>query len=91
MPRGREIGSSASTEPDDLCLRCRFAGLCVFCSRGQDPVCHCPSFAVVENAEEGADGNGSPPFRGLCVNCLERSRCSRERPAEGVWHCPDYC
>ena len=48
-------------------------------------------FAAVENPEEGVGGNGSPPFRGLCVNCLERSRCSRERPAEGVWHCPDYC
>ena len=30
-------------------------------------------------------------FKGLCINCANRETCKLVKPAEGVWHCEEYC
>ena len=70
----------------DLCVSCRFAKLCVFCSSGREPVKRCSGHMTLQS-DTGADTEAA----GLCVSCSIREECWKERPMSGVWHCEDYC
>ncbi len=74
------------TRLQDLCVSCRFANVCVFCSPGREPVKGCSGHMALE-ADTGADTETV----GLCVSCGLREECRKERPMSGVWHCEDYC
>lgn len=70
----------------DLCASCRFANLCVFRSRGREPVKSCSGY-MTPQPETAANAEAA----GLCVSCTIREECRKERPMSGVWHCEDYC
>ncbi len=41
-------------------------------------------FLSAQGAEE------AKKFRGLCLNCENRTTCAHEKAAGGIWHCEDY-
>ncbi len=34
---------------------------------------------------------GAVQFKGLCINCENRSTCANSRVVGGIWHCEEYC
>ena len=79
------------TGVQDLCASCRFANLCVFCSRGREPVKSCSGYITPDRNRRQPDTGANNEAAGLCVSCTIREKCRKERPMSGVWHCEDYC
>ena len=102
VPRGenhhRQIEAASADLEGDLCVTCRNAEVCVYCTPDRDPVRSCTGYVALgvgAAAITTRSATGRPPGRGhvagLCVNCALRDECTLDRPASGVWHCADYC
>jgi len=75
----------------DLCVRCRFADRCVFCTPLREAVDRCSGFMAGRSERSQLFVDAETEATGLCANCSLRAKCNRERPMSGVWHCEDYC
>jgi hypothetical protein len=93
----RRAEAPAGEPAEDLCATCRSAELCVYCSADREAVLSCVGYRAgasarsVRRTPAGSACAAADELVGLCVNCTLRDDCELDRPASGVWHCPDYC
>lgn len=97
---GRSVaqGRCASRAHRDLCSTCSHAETCGNRSTPQRPIFFCelfevfapPPTATAAAAREPAARQDAGQYKGLCVNCENRSTCTLPRPEGGIWHCQEY-
>ena len=89
---------SAAREYRDLCSTCSHAESCGNRSTTERPIFFCELFEVFAPpppvapapAREPAARRDAGEYKGLCVNCENRSTCALPKPEGGVWHCEEY-
>jgi len=82
----------------DLCSTCKHAEACGGRSTLERPVFFCELFEVLApqpdltpvRAPESESRQDAGEYKGLCVNCANRTTCTEPRPESGVWHCEEY-
>ncbi|MEO0009863.1 MAG: hypothetical protein ABIK51_05030 [candidate division WOR-3 bacterium] len=87
-------------EVQGLCITCNHAVACVFRRHNSKPVLFCEEFdSSVPTVEEPITVESYPTaeaireweeFKGLCVNCENRTDCVIRNREIGVWHCEEY-
>jgi hypothetical protein len=99
----REVSLSCRKKPDGLCLTCNNYLNCTFTRDPKRPVLFCEEFddftaPIVNVTRLSAFSDNRPDdgekdtdkYKGLCVNCENRTTCNLPKPASGVWHCEEY-
>lgn len=89
---------SAARPYRDLCSTCGHAETCGNRSTPQRPIFFCELFEVSAPppavtpaaAREPAPRHDAGEYKGLCVNCENRSTCALPKPEGGIWHCEEY-
>ena len=85
-----------------ICITCIHADDCVYMRKSESPVQQCNEFTVscsqdkpnkpAADAISGVNASESQDelYRGLCMNCDERSNCGPTKTRAGVWQCEEY-
>ena len=89
---------SAARRYRDLCSTCKHAEACGGRSTLEHPIFFCELFEVFAPrpaltpaaAPEPSDWPDASEYKGLCVNCENRTTCTAPKPEGGVWHCEEY-
>ena len=89
---------SAAVRYRDLCSTCKHAEACGGRSTLEHPIFFCELFEVfaprpvltLAAAPEPSDSRDASKYKGLCVNCENRTTCTSPKPEGGVWHCEEY-
>jgi len=85
-----------------ICTTCNSGEICTSKKTRQGPVWFCEEFdnyipvkeqpwfeaqakAAIDTIEEDLS-----QFKGLCLNCEDRTKCNFIKPNGGVWHCEEY-
>ena len=93
----------AAAEDVGLCATCTNRPGCCLHQPSDRPVLACEEFhsppgqsAPVAKRRRPVEAAGGGPaeraaaFRGLCLDCENRSRCVNLKGEGGVWHCEEY-
>ena len=90
---------------NDICSTCNHNETCTSKKTRQGPVWFCEEFDDYVAVKELYDTSGQPTdsqdrfsasadepgqFKGLCINCENRYKCSYLKPNGGIWHCEEY-
>ncbi|MBN2351352.1 MAG: hypothetical protein JXD23_02200 [Spirochaetales bacterium] len=87
-----------------LCSTCKNAPDCTLCVERTIPVWDCaeydgtspvpvittpPDKGEIAFVDAGSREDGTR-YKGLCVDCQNRTTCTHNKPEGGIWHCENY-